>query len=83
MVKKFLYGTFDISHKYKKIPHEVLRPRNYEVNPTGVIKCMSWKELYSEFTKRRGHYMRYRENPKTGNYPFPACPYVKQYTLTG
>jgi hypothetical protein len=34
MVKKFLYGTFDISHKYTKIPHEVLRPRNYEVNPT-------------------------------------------------
>jgi hypothetical protein len=37
MVKKFLYGTFDISHKYKKIPHEVLRPRNYEVNPTHAI----------------------------------------------
>ena len=35
MVKKFLYGTFDISHKYKKIPHEVLRPRNYEVNTNG------------------------------------------------
>ncbi len=73
MVKKFLYGTFDIQgkpknrklpypasvycftyeharvgqfpisgfslyhilNKYKKIPHEVLRPRNYEVNPTG------------------------------------------------
>ncbi len=34
MVKKFLYGTFDISHKYTKIPHEVLRRRNYEVNPT-------------------------------------------------
>ncbi len=33
-VKKFLYGNFDISHKYTKIPHEVLRPRNYEVNPT-------------------------------------------------
>jgi hypothetical protein len=25
----------------------------------------------------------YRENPKIGNYPSSACPYVKQYTLVG
>ena len=25
---------YHILNKYKKIPHEVLRPRNYEVNPT-------------------------------------------------
>ena len=25
----------------------------------------------------------YRENPKIGNYPTHACPYVKQYTLAG
>ncbi len=25
----------------------------------------------------------YRENPKIGNYPSSACPYVQQYTLAG
>ncbi len=28
-------------------------------------------------------FIHYRENPKIGNYPSSACPYVKQYTLAG
>jgi hypothetical protein len=37
-------------------------------------------ELSGDFTNK---YFNYRENPKIGNYPSSACPYVKQYTLVG